>query len=106
MAQTLFPLLVNSPDKRLLMLAEGAHGIILEKNRLKLFEAVQSFLDEAGRSRRSERTLPRGSPPRFAHAPKHRSRVLHLDFKSNSGAVGRAGMKPQGNRARERNCRP
>jgi alpha-beta hydrolase superfamily lysophospholipase len=50
MAQTLFPLLVNSPDKRLVMLAEGAHGIIMEKNRLKLFEAVQSFLDEAGRS--------------------------------------------------------
>jgi alpha-beta hydrolase superfamily lysophospholipase len=50
MAQTLFPLLVNSPGKRLVMLAEGAHGIIMEKNRLKLFEAVQSFLDESGRS--------------------------------------------------------
>ena len=31
------------------MLAEGTHTIIMEKNRLKLFEAVQSFLDEAGR---------------------------------------------------------
>ena len=50
MAQTLFPLLVNSPGKRLVILAEGAHGIIMEKNRLKLFEAVISFLDEAGRS--------------------------------------------------------
>jgi pimeloyl-ACP methyl ester carboxylesterase len=50
MAQTLFPLLVNSPGKRLVMIAEGAHGIIMEKNRLKLFEAVQSFLDEGGRS--------------------------------------------------------
>ena len=50
MAQTLFPLLVNSPGKRLVILAEGAHGIIMEKNRLKLFEAVQNFLDEAGRS--------------------------------------------------------
>jgi len=50
MAQTLFPLLVNSPGKRLVMLAEGTHTIIMEKNRLKLFEAVQSFLDEASKS--------------------------------------------------------
>ena len=32
------------------MLAEGTHTIIMEKNRLQLFEAVQAFLDEAGRS--------------------------------------------------------
>lgn len=50
MAQTLFPLLTNSPGKRLVMLAEGTHTIVMEKNRLKLFEAVQAFLDEAGRS--------------------------------------------------------
>ena len=50
MAQTLFPLLVNAPGKRLVLLAEGTHGIFMEKNRLKLFEAVQAFLDESGRS--------------------------------------------------------
>jgi pimeloyl-ACP methyl ester carboxylesterase len=50
MAQTLFPLLVNSPGKRFVMLAEGTHTIVMEKNRMKLFEAVQSFLDEASRS--------------------------------------------------------
>jgi len=50
MAQTLFPLLVNSPGKRLVMLAEGTHTIVMEKNRMKLFEAVQAFLEEAGRS--------------------------------------------------------
>jgi pimeloyl-ACP methyl ester carboxylesterase len=50
MAQTLFPLLVNAPGKRLVMLAEGTHTIVMEKNRMRLFEAVQSFLDEAGRS--------------------------------------------------------
>jgi len=50
MAQTLFPLLVNSPDKRYVALAEGTHSIIMERNRLKLFEAVQAILDEAGRS--------------------------------------------------------
>src|SRR6516225_9139001 len=50
MAQTLFPLLVNSPGKRYVMLAEGTHTISMEKNRLQLFEAVQAFLDEAGRS--------------------------------------------------------
>jgi pimeloyl-ACP methyl ester carboxylesterase len=50
MAQTLFPLLVNAPDKRYVALAEGTHSICLERNRLKLFEAVQAFLDEAKRS--------------------------------------------------------
>jgi pimeloyl-ACP methyl ester carboxylesterase len=50
MAQTLFPLLVNAPGKRYVQLAEGTHTIVMEKNRMKLFEAVQAFLDEAGRS--------------------------------------------------------
>jgi pimeloyl-ACP methyl ester carboxylesterase len=50
MAQTLFPLLVNSPGKRYVMLAEGTHTIIMEKNRLELFRAVQAFLDEGGGS--------------------------------------------------------
>ena len=49
MAQTLFPLLVNAPGKRYVLLAEGTHTIIMEKNRLKLFEAVQAFLDEQGK---------------------------------------------------------
>jgi pimeloyl-ACP methyl ester carboxylesterase len=50
MAQTLFPLLVNSPDKRYVELAEGTHTIMMERNRLKLFEVVQAFLEESGRS--------------------------------------------------------
>jgi pimeloyl-ACP methyl ester carboxylesterase len=50
MAQTLFPLLVNSPEKRYVELAEGTHSMYMQRNRVKLFEAVQSFLDEAGRS--------------------------------------------------------
>jgi pimeloyl-ACP methyl ester carboxylesterase len=50
MAQTLFPLLVNSPSKRYVELAEGTHTIMMEKNRLELFETVQAFLDESSRS--------------------------------------------------------
>ena len=50
MAQTLFPLLVNAPGKRFIMLPEGTHTIMMEKNRLELFRAVQGFLDEAGGS--------------------------------------------------------
>ena len=50
MGQALFPLLVNAPGKRLVQLAEGTHTIIMEKNRLKLFEAVQAFLDEQGKA--------------------------------------------------------
>ena len=46
MAQALFPLLVNSAGKRLVMLAEGTHHMMLETNRLELFKAAQAFLDE------------------------------------------------------------
>jgi pimeloyl-ACP methyl ester carboxylesterase len=46
MAQALFPLLINAPGKRYVLLAEGTHTIMMEKNRLKLFEAVQAFFDE------------------------------------------------------------
>lgn len=46
MAQAIFPLLVNSSGKRLVMLAEGTHHMMLESNRLALFRAVQAFLDE------------------------------------------------------------
>ena len=31
-------------------LAEGTHTILMEKNRVKLFEAVQAFLDEGRKS--------------------------------------------------------
>ena len=34
------------PGKRLVMLAEGTHHMMLERNREALFRAVQSFLDE------------------------------------------------------------
>jgi len=33
-------------DKRLVELREGSHHIMLEKNRMELFEAVQTFLDD------------------------------------------------------------
>ena len=46
MARTLFPLLVNAPEKRYVMIGEGTHTIILEKNRMELFHEVQAFLDE------------------------------------------------------------
>jgi pimeloyl-ACP methyl ester carboxylesterase len=46
MAQTLFPLLVNAPSKRLVMIGEATHTMLMERNRLRLFETVQAFLDE------------------------------------------------------------
>jgi pimeloyl-ACP methyl ester carboxylesterase len=46
MAQTIFPLMTNLPGKRLVMLAEGTHHMMLEQNRVALFRAVQAFLDE------------------------------------------------------------
>ena len=46
MATTMFPLLTRSPAKRLVLLGEGTHGIMLERNRGALFQAVQVFLEE------------------------------------------------------------
>ncbi len=50
LAQTLFPLLVNAPTKRYVALGEATHTVIMEKNRMELFRAVQSFLEEESRS--------------------------------------------------------
>ncbi len=47
MAQTLFPLLTNAAPKRLVVIGEGTHSVIMEKNRMQLFSEVQMFLDEA-----------------------------------------------------------
>lgn len=45
-AVALFPLLVNAPVKRLVLLGEGTHSIMLERNRGALLQAVQVFLEE------------------------------------------------------------
>lgn len=46
MAQTLFPKLVNAEPKRLVVIGDGTHGVMMEKNRMQLFREVQLFLDE------------------------------------------------------------
>ena len=69
MAPTLFPLLADSPGKRLVMLAEGTHTIIMERNRGALFQAVQVFLEEASaKSRRRRSAAAGGRAPRPADA--------------------------------------
>jgi pimeloyl-ACP methyl ester carboxylesterase len=47
MAAALFPLLTASPGKRLVMLGEGTHTLLMERNRGALFATVQGFLEEA-----------------------------------------------------------
>jgi pimeloyl-ACP methyl ester carboxylesterase len=46
MAQEVFARMKRSPDKRLVMLGEGTHAIVLERNRMHLIETVQRFLEE------------------------------------------------------------
>jgi pimeloyl-ACP methyl ester carboxylesterase len=41
-----FEKLTNTPYKRYVQIGEGTHTVIMEKNRMQLFEAVQQFLDE------------------------------------------------------------
>ncbi|MFT8242845.1 alpha/beta hydrolase [Roseomonas sp. BN140053] len=45
-AFALFPLITTSPGKRLVVLGEGTHTIMLERNRGTLFQTVQVFLEE------------------------------------------------------------
>ena len=46
MAQEVFSRLVNTPYKREVVLAQGTHAIVVEKNRMELIKEVQRFLDE------------------------------------------------------------
>ena len=46
LAQTLFPKLVNAPYKQLVNIGEATHTVLMEKNRVQLFRAVQAFLDD------------------------------------------------------------
>jgi pimeloyl-ACP methyl ester carboxylesterase len=46
MAQDVFAKMINSPDKRFVILGEGTHAIALEKNRMRLIREVQQFLEE------------------------------------------------------------
>jgi pimeloyl-ACP methyl ester carboxylesterase len=41
-----FARLTNTPYKRYVEIGEGTHTVIMEKNRMQLFQAVQQFLDE------------------------------------------------------------
>ena len=41
-----FSKLANAPYKRYVQIGEGTHTVIMEKNRMQLFMAVQTFLDE------------------------------------------------------------
>jgi pimeloyl-ACP methyl ester carboxylesterase len=41
-----FAQLVNAPYRRSVEIGEGTHMVMLEKNRMQLFQAVQQFLDE------------------------------------------------------------
>jgi pimeloyl-ACP methyl ester carboxylesterase len=51
MAQAVYELLENAASKRLVEVEESTHTLIMEKNRMRLFEAVQDFLESppAGR---------------------------------------------------------
>ena len=52
MAQALLARLTGAPTKRYVLVGEGTHTIIMERNRMQLFREVQLFLDEGrGESR-------------------------------------------------------
>jgi fermentation-respiration switch protein FrsA (DUF1100 family) len=46
MAQALFGRLTNAALKRHVVIGEGTHAVLLERNRMQLFREVQLFLEE------------------------------------------------------------
>ncbi len=46
MLHAYFAKLTNAPYKRYVEIGEGTHHVMMEKNRMQLFQAVQQFLDE------------------------------------------------------------
>ena len=46
MAQQYFGKLTNVPYKAFLEIGEGTHSVMMEKNRMQMFQGVQSFLDD------------------------------------------------------------
>jgi pimeloyl-ACP methyl ester carboxylesterase len=47
MSQAVFARLTGAPAKRYVIIGEGTHTVLLERNRIQLFREVQLFLDEA-----------------------------------------------------------
>ncbi|HVJ51286.1 MAG TPA: alpha/beta fold hydrolase [Aliidongia sp.] len=48
MSQALFPLLTGTPWKQYDLIGEGTHTVMMEKNRMQFFNAVQNFLETKG----------------------------------------------------------
>ncbi len=46
MSQALFTRLTGAPLKRYVVIGEGTHAVMMERNRMQLFREVQLFLDE------------------------------------------------------------
>ena len=46
MAQQYFAKLTNVPYKAFLEIGEGTHSVMMEKNRMQMFQGVQAFLDD------------------------------------------------------------
>jgi pimeloyl-ACP methyl ester carboxylesterase len=46
MAQALYPRLTHARDRRLILLSEATHFLVIERHRERLMREVQNFLDE------------------------------------------------------------
>ncbi len=49
MAQALLPLLTNAPSKKLVVIGDGTHVVLTEKNRMMLFREIDLFFAEGRR---------------------------------------------------------
>ncbi|MGF6530447.1 hypothetical protein P3T20_001221 [Paraburkholderia sp. GAS206C] len=66
-SQALFPLLTGTPWKQYDLIGEGTHTVIMEKNRLQLFNAVQTSSKNPRRV--SQSSLVSVAPERPAPLP-------------------------------------
>ncbi len=47
-SRKLFPLLTHAAWKQCELIGEGTHTVLVEKNRMQLFQSVQAFLEMPG----------------------------------------------------------
>ncbi len=48
LVEAMFPVFTHAAWKKLVLIGQGTHHVMMERNRVLLFEAVQSFLEEPG----------------------------------------------------------
>lgn len=88
MAQNYYANLTNVPYKRFVQVSEGTHTLLLEKNRMELFQHVQLFLDQEAADTKSTPLASAYASATAASAQLPASGIISTNHYVNSSAAG------------------